>query len=474
MANTRKCFFFPFVMLVAAICMPFYAGAEESVSVKESVEFTLQQHRSLKAIQENRQAVIHERDRAEKGYYPRVDVFGAAGFSAYSDRTTRSLGHGADTNFYPGYRAGVTLTQPIWDGWATRSKVDIAEETLNSMTQRVLDNATTLALDAIIAHINILRTQEIYKLSVNNTKRHQQLLNQVIDRQRTGADSLADVSQARSRYARAQSQEAEAKDAMLAAEIYYFRLTNKQVGQVTLRPVEAPSFPYTQYLDVLRIAAEQNPKVLALIADIKAAEAGKELSKAAFYPVINVEAGPNYTARGIGSKGEDWTRNIDAMVTVRWNIFNSGADRNAVQASNSRILQARQIMLDFEDELKGAVETSWISLETALDQTRLYKEAATYSAETLAHYKEQFLLGQRSILDVLDAESELYNNSVQSITSQSNTVVATYRLVALTGGLLAEMGVPSQELLTPPNSIFTPEQEAFMDDAVLRRRGPAN
>ncbi len=472
MAGTRFFRFIPALALLAGLCLPQYAGAEEFVSVKDSVDFTLQQHRSLKAIQENRQAVIHERDRAEKGYYPRVDVFGAVGYSSYSDKSTRALGHGADTNFYPGYRAGLTLTQPIWDGWATRSKVDIAEETLNSMTQRVLDNATTLALDAVIAHINILRTQEIYTLSRRNTERHKQLLDQVIDRQRTGADSLADVSQARSRYARAQSQEAEAKDALLAAEIYYYRLTTRQVGQVILSPVEAPSFPYSHYLDVLRIAAEQNPKVLALLADIKASQAGKELSKSAYYPVINIEAGPNYTSRGIGGKGEDWTRSIDAMVTVRWNIFNSGADRNAVEASNSRILQARQTLLDFEDELAGAVETSWVSLETAVDQTRLYKEASTYSAETLRHYKEQFLLGQRSILDVLDAENELYNNSVQSITSQGNILVATYRLVALTGNLLAEMGVASQELLVTPASTFTPEQEAFMEDETLRRLGP--
>lgn len=194
------------------------AAALSGISMEDSVRATLKEHRSLRAIQENREVIARERDRAEKGYFPRVDVLGATGFAQNSDSTTRKYSNGTDTDFYPGSRLSATLTQPVWDGFDTRSKVRNAEATLNSMTQRVLDNATTLSLDAIITHIDVLCTREIVKLSQENVTRHEYLLRQVMDRQATGADSLADVSQARSRLARSQSQRADALASMQASE----------------------------------------------------------------------------------------------------------------------------------------------------------------------------------------------------------------------------------------------------------------
>lgn len=430
-----------------AASTPALPSTAAGISMEESVRTTLQEHRSLRAIQENREVIVRERDRAEKGYFPRVDVLGATGYAQNSDSTTRKYGNGTDSDFYPGSRVSATLTQPVWDGFATRSKVRNAEATLNSMSHRVMDNATTLSLDAIITHIDVLRTREIVRLSQENVKRHEQLLRQVIDRQATGADSMADVSQARSRLARAQSQRADALSSMQASEALYYRLTNRMVSARSLAPVPAPAFPYQDSDAVFDVARQNNPKLAALKADIDASKAGKELSEAAYQPNINVEAGPSYVTKGVGGKASEWTQGMDAMVVMRWNVFNSGADKDGVEASSARIRQSRQTMYSFDDDLKNAVENSWISMLTAKEQYKLYTEAARYSGETLEAYKSQFQLGQRSILDVLDAENELYNNAVQAVTARNNIPVSQYRMLALGGILLRQLGVPEKELL---------------------------
>ena len=155
------------------LCTPTFAAKDSSIALKDSVEAMLRYNNSLKAIQENRSAAGHDVDRAKAGYGPRVDLTLRGGFGKLSDSTTRSWGDD-DASTYGS--TSLLLTQPVWNGWLTRGRVREAEATYRSMDHRVLDNANTLALDAIIAHVDVLRRQQIYKLAQANVTRHEEIL----------------------------------------------------------------------------------------------------------------------------------------------------------------------------------------------------------------------------------------------------------------------------------------------------------
>ncbi len=104
---------------------------------------------------ENRQVLEHEVDRAKAGFGPRVDLSGEAGFGQLSDSTTRA--QDLDKGMHSLVGGSARLVQPIWDGFATRSRVRDAKSTLDSVKARVFDTATTLSLDGVIAHIDLLR-----------------------------------------------------------------------------------------------------------------------------------------------------------------------------------------------------------------------------------------------------------------------------------------------------------------------------
>lgn len=421
------------------------AASAPTISLRESIKATLHNHRSLRAIQENRLAVEHEKDRAARGYGPRVDAVSGAGVGVLSDVNTRALRDSG--TFYPQSRVGVTLTQPLWDGYATRSRVRTAASTLDSMTWRVLDNATTLALDAIIAHIDLLRRKSLAALARENVTQHQHILSKARERERAGADTRADVSKAESRLARAQTALVEAQAGLLDAQDTYTRLTTLS-AYGKLENVTMPALDYADSGAVLHEAQTANPKLAAYLHDINAARAQQQLAKSALWPVVTLEAGPNYTARG--DKANTWTYSLDAMLMLRWNLFNSGADMAADNAAAARVRQARQVMYSFYDDLDLAIKQSWTAHESAQEQHMFWSEARTFSRTTLSAYSEQFLLGQRSLLDILDAESELYNASVQAVTTQSNISIAAYRLWALAGVLLSRLDIPTDNLLLPP------------------------
>lgn len=150
-------------------------------------------------MQENLDVVRHELRRAKAGWGPSVDAVGRTGASRLSNTTTRPLN--ADKDMYGANSISLTLTQPLWDGFATRSRVRTGEATVDSMTYRVLDNATSFALDAIIAHVDLLRRREILQLAKDNVRQHVEILDSQKERVELGAGSSADVTQTKGRLA---------------------------------------------------------------------------------------------------------------------------------------------------------------------------------------------------------------------------------------------------------------------------------
>ena len=410
--------------------------AGKPLSVEDSIYGVLRNHHNLRGMIENREVLDHEVRRAQAGFGPRVDVTGQAGGSVLSDSSTRSQNLDSQMWGKVGYSA--QLVQPIWDGFATRSRVRTAKSTLESQKYRVFDTATSLSLDAIIAHIDLLRRRKIYELSEENVAHHKSLVGQAQDRASLGADTAADVTQAQSRLQRALSSLSEAKASLLVAEETYTRLTGLPAAS-RLQTVTMPPQLYTASQAVLEKAKKSNPKLAAYLQDIRASRAERELADSAFSPALNLEAGPNYT--NLGGTSDRWVYSFDVMGVVRWNIFNSGADVAERRAASARMRQSRQVMYNFIDDLKLDVDSTWVNYLAAQEQYNHYSKAIEYNKYTRTAYIEQFQIGKRSILDVLDTESELYNSATQAETARGNILVGAYRLSALTGNMRPEMSI---------------------------------
>lgn len=237
---------------------------------------------------------------------------------------------------------------------------------------------------------------------------------------------------------RALSSLSEAKASLLVAEETYTRLTGLPAAS-RLQAVTMPPQIYNASQAVLDKAKKSNPKLAAYLQDIRASRAERELADSAFSPSLNLEAGPNYT--NLGGASDRWVYSFDVMGVVRWNVFNSGADVAERRAASARMRQSRQVMYNFIDDLKLDVDSTWVNYLAAQEQYNHYSKAIEYNKYTRTAYIEQFQIGKRSILDVLDTESELYNSATQAETARGNILVGAYRLSALTGNMLPEMSI---------------------------------
>lgn len=409
----------------------------KTLSIEETVYGVLRTHRSLRGMRENHEVLRHELSRAKAGFGPHIDLEGRTGESLLSDATTR--GTKLDQDMYGSLSASAKLVQPIWDGFATRSRVRDAASSLESMRYRVFDSATSLSLDGIIAHIDVLRRRKIVDLAVENIREHREILSQARERARLGADTAAEVTQTQSRLSRAQSNLSEARAALVVAEQTYLRLTGLVPN--ALQPVTLPPDVFESADSVYDMAQKANPKLASYLHDIRSQVARRELTEASFYPTFNLEVGPTYSNRS-GST-DRWIYSFDVLATMRWNIFNSWADVAEKKAASARIRQYRHQLYDYLDTLKLEIETSWANYKAAKEEYHHYARAVEYNKYTKMAYIEQFTIGKRSLLDVLDTINELYTSSTQAETARGNILVGAYRLSGLTGNLLPSMGITS-------------------------------
>ena len=444
------------------------AGAKRAVlpqttegTLEDTVYSTINYNPRLKGFQEFRQAAIHEVAKARSGWLPRADLRAGIGMEQYDDRYTRhspTLSRQNSYDFYERREASVVVSQTIWDGLSTVARQNIAATKLSSAESRLLDNTISLSLDAVLAHIDVCRNIRLVKLAEDNVANHKRILESQSERQKLGASSMADVTQTQSRLARALSTLEESKASLDSSAATYRRITGKAP-----RALITPGLPANGYASLEAVVAASqalNPKITALRWDIETAKATTELSKSNFHPRITAEYSYGYNYQVGDDTG--WNQSHAFMLRLQWNIFNGFYDWYDTKSNMATARQRRSEMEETRILLIEETEKTWASYISERERAKHYAMAVEQGTQTRDMYIEQFNMGQRSLLDVLDSENELFTSSQQYTNSSLNEIANMYRLLALGGELTSGFGVKDNALHVDTDTSFWIWKKAAM------------
>lgn len=412
------------------------AIAEDSFTIQQSVIDTLKYAPRLEMIKQNREAVGHDLEKSKGRWYPQLDIRAGIGADSYSSEATR----GTDKNYDWDRRteAGAYLTQRLYDGGEASSQIRLDETRLASLEHRVFDNAESLALDAVIANLEVYRQRELLFLAEENAKAHRDILASLKEREKAGAGSIADVKQTQARMAMAQASLEKTHAALQAALSNYQRLTGVLPGKIEMGQYPANQLPATAD-EIIASSKAANPKINAASTDIKSDEERVNISESSYHPYVYAELSSEYTD-GVQAQ-EEYDVTHAAMLRMNWNLFKGGSDLAAVKAAKARKRQAESdrddIILAIEDETK----ITWAQYKSTLNEVKEYTQAVKHNRDTKEIYLEQFGIAKRSLLDVLDSENEVFQSANQLVTSKVNEQIAAYKLLALAGRLNSSLGV---------------------------------
>ncbi|MCP3871600.1 MAG: TolC family protein [Desulfobacteraceae bacterium] len=406
-----------------------YALAEE-FSMNQSVQTALEYSSHLRALSHNRDAAQADVKHSKKRYFPSVDLMLGYGLEQYSDKVTRQAGADPDnTDWDPTSDASLKLTQKIYDGGEIRQNVSIRKALLETSSHRIQEARQAIALDAVIAHLEVYRQRQLLELAEANFTFHQDISKSLSEMEQAGAGNIADVTQTQARQARSQSNLFIIKAGLSRAVANYTRITGIIPGELAFAEVPL-AMPET--LEEAQSRMEQkNPELLIYNALFMEADARLGLAYAIGKPKLNLELSSRYTDQAEGDSS--WQNTNDAMLVLRWNLFNGGQNKEMKNAALSKKKERQADQNDKFLELKEMLATTWTYYRSLQHQKKAFIQAKIFSDKTFDLYQKQFGVSRRDLLDVLSAKNEYFQSARQLITVNVNVIISAHRILMLTG-----------------------------------------
>ncbi len=438
-----------------------HAHASQTVTLEDTLNFAFAYSPNVKAAQEVRQQAVHDVRVAEAGYYPTIGIWGGFGVQQANDISTRSTDE--EFTVVGAGNAGVQLSQTIWQGGYTSSRVRVQNELLAQRGWLVMDSANSLAYAAISAHADVLRRRELVRLAKDNVKEIERILSTLRTRSSQGLSSQGDLDLVRGRLSRANASLSQHTQGLATAHAIYMQVTGQPVAQ-NLGPVVHPKRIYANEDEARNIAVSKNHQIQADLAAIRSAVADKDVVRSNFAPRISVDAGSQYNDNFY----EDNTSSLswNAMLNMRWDIFSGGRDVAQLKSKAARARELRHALHATMDTINQELVTTSSFTKNAADQAKYYEMASQSSKKAKRNYNTQFNVGQKDLLSVLDAEGEYFFSIVEYNVLKVDAVLGNYRMLALAGELLEEVNMTGSALLTSkggapadgPVWSFAPEQ----------------
>jgi outer membrane protein len=423
--------------LALAIACVGMAGSDAAADTLEwALVQAYQNNPSLNAQRAALRATDENVPQALSGYRPKLSITGQAGYN-YTNAVQELPVGGVITNIpfaeqFLSRNVAATGTYTLFNGFQTASRtrqaesqVDGARETLRVTEQQVL-------LDAATAYMNLLRDQAILDLNRRNVEVLTEQLKQTRDRFNVGEVTRTDVAQAESRLAAGRSSLLGAQSNYVTSQANYRRVIGVDPGRLAAgTPVDrlSPS--------VLAKAIAQgqanSPSVLAAMYGVDVAKLAVKISEGALYPNLTLTASGSYGAYPAFEVVKQTAASVLGTLTVP--IYQGGAEYSAIRQSKETLGQQRLNLDINRDQARATVVQSWGQLDAAKAQIEATTAQVNAAEIALNGVREEARVGQRTTLDVLNAQQELVNARVALVTAQHDRVVASYTLLAAVGGL---------------------------------------
>jgi outer membrane protein len=413
-------------------------GTLQAESLRDALAAAYRYNPTIDAERARLRGTDEEVARAMSGYRPIVT--GSAAISRDYNSTKVGGIKNSSVTYPKGY--GVSLTQSLFNGFQTTNAVRESEAFVRAGREVLRAVEHQVLLDAVTAYMDVIRDQTIVRLRENNVNVLSRELKAVQDRFAVGEVTRTDVAQAQARRALAVSALDLAKAQLKTSRATYERVIGHAPNNLKEPGPDAPGLPAS--LDAaLSAATQENPNNIAALYREQAARTTVDRIRGELLPQVNLEASYDRTydpSENI-DRGESGT--IAGRVTVP--IYEGGEVRARIRQAKELHVASLQEIEQFRTETQAIVTSVWSQMQAAKAQRESDQVQVDANRTALAGVREEEKVGQRTLLDVLNAELELLTAEVQLVTTRRNLVVLSYNVVASVGRLDAlTTGVASE------------------------------
>ncbi|MEA3025378.1 MAG: outer membrane protein [Alphaproteobacteria bacterium] len=380
---------------------------------------------------------------ALSGYRPRVTLTASAG-EQYLDQLVKVT----TPNRPPTYNQtsgaigmqsyGGTITQTLLNGFGTASRTRQAEQLVSAGRETLRQTEQTVLLNAATAYMNLIRDLAILDLQRRNVEVLQEQLRQTRDRFSVGEVTRTDVAQAESRLAAARASMLTAESNVTTSRAFYRQVIGVEPGRLAPgSPVDRLS-PQSLPAGIVEARA-RHPSVTTAMFNVDAAVFQVKIAESSLYPTLNLvgSAQKNFGSTSSLAILESFAGSVAGQLTVP--VYQGGTEYATIRQAKETLSQRRTDLDTARDQAQQTLTQSWGQLEAAKAQIQATTTQVNAAEIALNGVREEARVGQRTTLDVLNAQQELVNARVSLVTAQRDRVVASYTLLAAAGRLAPQV-----------------------------------
>ncbi len=421
-------------LVIALACAHGAPATAETLS--EALSAAYKFNPRLDAARATQRATDEEVPRAISGYRP--SITGSADTN-YQNTTTRPPSTSNGESNPRGYQVG--LVQPLFRGFRTINAVSAAEATVRAGREILRTTEQAVLLEAVTAYMDVVRDQAIVRLRENNVTVLTRDLRATQDRFNVGEVTRTDVAQAQARRAAAVAALDLARANLKTSRATFERVVGHPPSNLV--DARASNLVPKSVREGIEISSRENPNVVSALYREQAARFAVDQIRGELLPTVQLEANYNKRFDPSMSIEESETTTVTGRVTVPF--YTGGEVQARVRQAKHTHVQRIQEIEQARTEVQAQVVAAWSQLEAARAAVESDQTAVNANRIALAGVREEERVGQRTLLDVLNAEQELLNSEVNLATDRRNLVVASYALLSTIGRLNAqELAVSAQ------------------------------
>lgn len=427
-----KLFVFICTFLFALQAFSFSYAENGGLTLQEAIRIGLENNPDYNQTIHEEKASNERVNQARSIYLPSLNLQASGGYS------------NVDTPLLEGETAerqsvALTMTQRLFDGFESTNLIN-RQEALNASSKKQVDSIKeSLGVEIAFNYINILRFRDFMEKVNENVDVHYEIYEKIKRNVDAGALTKADLYQVDARLSRAKSTRENIRRDLIEAEATFKRLTGFAIHEKLSDPELDSSILTSDLETFIADAMQNNPSIESLIAERDAAQYSMEASEGKYFPTVDLQL---QRSQGKNLNGVEGSEKRDAaLVSMSWDLYTGGSDTAEMRERTYQYYQARDRVEAALRVLENDIRTTWATrVSSSYRAEELYKQINA-NEKVVQAYQDQFRLSRRTLIDVLDAQNELFVSKINYVDALYSTLFSSLRLLQFRGSLIRDIGV---------------------------------
>lgn len=391
------------------------------------------------------QAAGNERDVARGGFFPQIDLRAGTGRES---RTTPLTNYGR----YNFGGTSLTLNQMLFDGLFTPNEVKRLGYAKLTRYYELSEISENTALEAVRAYADVVRYRELVEAATQNYVVHKQITGQVEERANAGVGRRVDVEQGTGRLALAESNLLIELTNLHDVSARYLRIIGEKP------PAVLPKLPAKFQLGtmpastdaLMREGLPNSPTINAALENVRAQKTAIDTRKSAYMPRLDLRLYDNRDRNLLGLSGN--TRVNGVELVLNYNLFRGGADRARERQAIDVHEQARDLKEKACRDVRQNLSIAYSDVRTLGEQLAYRDQHRLSTEKSREAYLQQFELGQRTLLDLLDSQNEFFQANRAYLNTSYDQIIAQARTLSGMGQLVGALSVKRTDVPSPQDA----------------------